>query len=95
MEPHPKIQQPLMTDQTKTTYLLFARKVLTDKKLPHFFRSIFFPTHHLICFCLFFLSVGMDLIGKRRGGKFGLSVLFIPHQKLYYYNTVTNNLLCA
>jgi hypothetical protein len=66
------------TDKSKTSYLLFDGKVLTDEPSPQdFSRSIFIPTHHFLCFCLFFLSVGMDLVGKHGGGKFGLSVLSI------------------
>jgi hypothetical protein len=56
------------TDKSKRRIVGFGRKVLTDKKLPPLFlRSIFIPTHHFLCFCLYFLSVPADLVGKHRG----------------------------
>ncbi len=43
-----------------------------DEKLPLlFFRSIFILTNHFLCFCLFFLSVPTDWVGKRCGRKLG------------------------
>jgi hypothetical protein len=32
---------------------------------------IFILTHHFLCFCLFFLSVPGDLVGKRCGRRLG------------------------
>ncbi len=60
------------TDKSKTYLFSFGGKLLTDKNCLNFFRSIFFnPTHHFLCFCLFFLSVPMDWVGKRCGRKLG------------------------
>jgi hypothetical protein len=60
------------TDKSKRRIVGFCRKVLTDEKLPPlFFRSIFIPTHHFLCFCLFFLSVLADTVGKRCGRRLG------------------------
>ncbi len=53
-----------------------------------FFRSIINPTHHSLSFCLGFLAVRTDLVGKRCGGELGWSDLSIPCQKLcvrYYH----------
>ncbi len=60
------------TDKSKRYLFSFGGKQLTDKKLPPlFFRSILNPTHHLLCFCLFFLSVPTDWIRKCCGRKLG------------------------
>jgi hypothetical protein len=53
-----------------------------------FFRSIFNPTHHYLYFCVGFIAVRIDLVGKCCGGKLGWSDLSIPCQKLcvrYYH----------
>ncbi len=73
-----------------------GRRWLTDEKSPPLFlRSIFIPTHHFLCFCLFFLSVPTDWVGKRCGRKLGGSIWSIHRQMstLRYVNTITNNLL--
>jgi hypothetical protein len=60
------------TDKSKRKGVCFGGKVLTDKKLPPLlFRSIFISTHHFLCFCLFFLSVPADLVGKQCGRRLG------------------------
>ncbi len=43
-----------------------------QKNASTFLRSIFIPTHHVLCFDLVFLSVTADLVGKRFGGEVGL-----------------------
>ncbi len=64
------------TDKSKTHLFSFGGKLLTDVKSPPlFFRSIFNPTHHFLCFSLFFLFVPTDWVGKRCGGSPGLSVI--------------------
>ncbi len=53
-----------------------------------FLGPFFNPTHHSLSFCLGFLAVGMDLVGKCCGVKLGRSDLSIPWQKLcvrYYH----------
>jgi hypothetical protein len=77
------------TDKSKRRIVGFGGKVVTDKKSGRFFfRSIFNPTHHSLSFCLSFLAVRTDLVGKRCGGKLGWSDLSNPCQKLcvrYYH----------
>ncbi len=56
---------------------------MTDEKSPPLFSgSIFNPTHHSLPFLVLFLAVGTDLVGKRRGGNSGLSVIAKNCQKL-------------
>jgi hypothetical protein len=53
------------TDKSKRKGVCFGGKVLTDKKSPPLFLGQFLIlTHHFFCFCLFFLSVPADLVGK-------------------------------
>jgi hypothetical protein len=86
------------TDKSKRRIVCFGGKVLTDKKPARFlFRSIFNPTHHSLPFCLDFLLVRTDYVGKCCGGKLGWSDLSILCQKprVRYYNTgPSQNLLC-
>jgi hypothetical protein len=43
------------TDESKRGHFSFGGEVLTDKKSPPlFFRSIFIPTHHFLCFVFSF-----------------------------------------
>jgi hypothetical protein len=66
------------TDKSKKRLVGFGGKVLMDKKSAQFwFRSIFNPTHHSLPFCLVFLAVGTDLVGKCCGGKLDWSDLSI------------------
>jgi hypothetical protein len=71
------------TDRPKRAHFSFGEKLLTDKKLPQFFqRSIFNPTHHSLSFCVLFLAVGTDLVGKccgrKLGGQFGQFIAKSP-----------------
>jgi hypothetical protein len=67
------------TDKSKRRIVGFGGKVSMDKKSGRFiFRFVFNPTHHSLSFCLGFLAVRMDLVGKRCGGKLGWSDLSIP-----------------
>ncbi len=71
------------TDTSKRRIVGFGGKMLTDEKSPPlFFRSIFIPTHHFLCFCLFFFSVPADSFGKccgrRLGGQFGQFIAKSP-----------------
>jgi hypothetical protein len=60
------------TDGAKRAHFSVGRKLLTDKKSPHFFlRSILNPTNHSLPFCVLFLAVGTDLVGKHCGRKLG------------------------
>jgi hypothetical protein len=60
------------TDRAKRAHFSFGRKLLTDEKSPQLFlRSMSNPTHHSLPFCVLFLAVGMDLVGKRCGRKLG------------------------
>jgi hypothetical protein len=64
--------QLFKTDKYKRYLFSFGGKMLTDKKSPPlFFRSIINPTHHFLCFCLFFLAVPTDWVGKYCGRKLG------------------------
>jgi hypothetical protein len=55
----------------------------------NFFLSIFNPTYHSLPFCLDFLPVRTDYVGKSSGGKLGWSDLSISCRKLHvrYYKT--------
>ena len=54
------------TDRSKSSHCLFGGKVLTDKKSgQNFLKSIFSPTHHVVCLCLDILAVQMDFVRKR------------------------------
>jgi hypothetical protein len=71
------------TDKSKRRIVCFGRKVLMDKKMPPlFFRPIFIPTHHFLCFCFFFLSVPADLVrkccGRRLRGQVGQFIAKSP-----------------
>jgi hypothetical protein len=60
------------TDRIKRAHFSFGGKLLTDEKSAQIYlRSIFNPTHQFLCFCLFFLSVRMDWVGKCCGRKLG------------------------
>jgi hypothetical protein len=60
------------TDESKRRIVGFGGKVLTNKKSPPLFlRSIFILTHHFLCFCLFFLFVPTDVVGKCCGRRLG------------------------
>ncbi len=63
---------PRAAGVSKRRIVCFGGKVLTDEKSPPLFlRSIFIPTHHFLSFYLFFLSVPVDLVGKRCGRRLG------------------------
>ncbi len=71
------------TDESERRIVGFCGKVLTNKiSPPLFLRSIFIPTHHFLCFCLFFLSVPTDLVrkccGRRLGGQYGQFIAKSP-----------------
>jgi hypothetical protein len=52
---------------------------MDGQKIGSIFRKAHFHVaHHLISFVMNFLVVGYIFVGKRCGGKSGLSVLFIP-----------------
>jgi hypothetical protein len=78
------------TDKSKRCLFSFGGKLLTDKKLPSLFiRFIFNPTHHFLCFCLFFLSVPTDWLEKAVEGSWGVnSVNSLPkvHPKVRYHH---------
>jgi hypothetical protein len=71
------------TDKSKRMIVGFGGKVLMDEKSPPLcFMSIFIQAHLFLCFCLFFLSVPVDLVGKccerRLGGRFGQFIAKSP-----------------
>ncbi len=73
----------IKTYKSKRRIVCFGGKVLIDKKMPPpFLRSIFILTHHFLYFCLFFLSVQVDLVrkccGRRLGGQFGQFIAKSP-----------------
>jgi hypothetical protein len=64
------------TDRPKRAHFSFGGKLLKDKKLAqNLLRLIFNPTNHSLPFCLDFLAVRMDLVGKHCEGILGLSVV--------------------
>jgi hypothetical protein len=83
---------PSKTDKSKRRIVRFGRKVLTDKKSGQLFLGLFsIQPRHSLPFCLGFLAVRTDLVGKCWGGELGWSEMSIPCQKLRvrYYNTLT------
>jgi hypothetical protein len=64
------------TDKSKRYLFSFGRKLLTDKKMPPLFLGPFsIQPIIFFVFCLFFLSVSTDWVGKccgrKLGGQFG------------------------
>ena len=58
---------------------------MTDEKAGQIFlRSIFNPTHHVVCLCLDILAVRMAFVRKPCGGEFGWSVLVDSSPKLIF-----------
>jgi hypothetical protein len=94
---------PIKTDRSKRSHWRFGRNVLTDKKSGHIFlRSIFNPTHHVVCLCLDILAVRMAFVRKCCGGKFGWLVLVDSSPKLILgtsryvkYSRVLSQLTCC
>ncbi len=87
-------QNSFKTDRPKGAHFSFGGKLLTDKKSPQFFYgSIFNPTHHSLPFCVLFLAVGMDLIGKRcgreLGGQFGQFIAKSPIEGTLVQSQIT------
>ena len=98
-----RIPIPVKTDRSKRSHWLFWQESVDGQKIRwNFLRSIFNPTHHVVCLCLDILAVRMAFVRKRCGGKFGWSVLVDSLPKLIFgtsryvqYSWVPSQLTCC
>jgi hypothetical protein len=59
----------------KVVFSVLAGRCWRTKNNLHFFEVNFHSDHHFLCFCLFFLSVPTDLVGKCCGRKWGVNLV--------------------